>query len=84
MELDVWIPKHKIALEYEGEQHYHELQNIFGATNSSVLYSARDRLKKEACDQAGISLVCIPYWWDRKQSTLLNLLEEENVHLQFE
>eukprot|EP01124_Arcella_intermedia_P024198 TRINITY_DN4020_c1_g1_i1.p1 TRINITY_DN4020_c1_g1~~TRINITY_DN4020_c1_g1_i1.p1 ORF type:complete len:339 (-),score=72.03 TRINITY_DN4020_c1_g1_i1:1123-2139(-) len=72
MELDIWVPEYNLALEYQGEQHYYDLV-VYGAM---ILYSKRDIKKKEACDEKGISLAIIPYWWDKKKESLLSTLSQ--------
>eukprot|EP01124_Arcella_intermedia_P027271 TRINITY_DN5296_c0_g1_i3.p1 TRINITY_DN5296_c0_g1~~TRINITY_DN5296_c0_g1_i3.p1 ORF type:complete len:419 (-),score=98.24 TRINITY_DN5296_c0_g1_i3:6-1262(-) len=67
MELDIWVPKYLLALEYQGEQHYFDLYGN-GSLQSCQL---RDLQKKETCQQRGITLLTIPYWWDRKKESLI-------------
>ena len=38
------------------------------------MFSERDEKKKEMCIQKGISLVCIPYWWDGSADSLSSTL----------
>jgi hypothetical protein len=64
LELDCYNPEYKIAVEYNGIQHYkfpsayHKTEKEFYAQ----LY--RDRLKKKLCEDAGVYLIPIPYWVD--------------------
>src|SRR5690349_3274582 len=74
---DIWVPEHKIALEYQGiEQDFepffkiptssylgeHHYYDIHsGFSGTSELFSIRDTKKKKICDQNGIVLLCIPY-----------------------
>mmetsp|Transcript_10344 Transcript_10344/g.42068 ORF Transcript_10344/g.42068 Transcript_10344/m.42068 type:complete len:475 (+) Transcript_10344:14-1438(+) len=67
LELDLFVPSLKMALEYNGEHHYEEIP-FFGPLES---IQRRDREKRELCDRAGVSLVVIPYWWDRSEHSLL-------------
>eukprot|EP01124_Arcella_intermedia_P003554 TRINITY_DN11962_c0_g1_i1.p1 TRINITY_DN11962_c0_g1~~TRINITY_DN11962_c0_g1_i1.p1 ORF type:complete len:399 (-),score=89.00 TRINITY_DN11962_c0_g1_i1:7-1203(-) len=61
MELDIWVPEYQIALEYQGEHHYHDLY-VYGPSGTLSQYTQRDIKKKEACLKKGITLVTIPYW----------------------
>jgi len=60
IEFDVWIPLHKLAIEYQGEQHFY---SVSGMSTHPKIYGQRDKLKAELCIAHGIHLVEIPYWW---------------------
>lgn len=70
VELDIWIPLYRIGLEYQGEQHYNNLDGAFGPGGASSLYSERDKMKQSLCAVYGITLIQIPYWWDGGKETL--------------
>lgn len=56
MELDIWISDYNLALEYQGEQHYHPyLVSAFGHNSNPDLYAQRDRQKAAACKLAGMT-----------------------------
>jgi hypothetical protein len=59
MELDIYCPNIRLALEYNGEQHYGH-SDLFG---SDRFQWERDRHKQLACESQGISLIRVPYWW---------------------
>lgn len=61
MEFDVYVEDLKLAFEYEGEQHYHWTY-LRGSPDSQ---RALDDEKQEACKREGITLIQIPYWWDK-------------------
>jgi hypothetical protein len=58
-QLDFYIPKHSIAFEVNGEQHY---QPTFFSRYQ--LAKKRDYLKLRTCAERGITLIQIGYWWD--------------------
>lgn len=60
VELDVFVPSHSLAFEYQGEQHYHETP----AFSSLEAVRHRDEEKRRLCRAEGIRLVEVPYWWD--------------------
>jgi hypothetical protein len=62
MQLDVYIPQLKLGFEYQGEQHY-SYHFLYG---DPQLQQRRDAEKKAKCVEVGITLIEIPYWWDRK------------------
>eukprot|EP01127_Copromyxa_protea_P018899 TRINITY_DN6034_c0_g1_i2.p1 TRINITY_DN6034_c0_g1~~TRINITY_DN6034_c0_g1_i2.p1 ORF type:complete len:495 (+),score=68.20 TRINITY_DN6034_c0_g1_i2:18-1502(+) len=78
MKFDIFVPSLNLALEYQGRQHYSDVE-FFG---SHVTYRARDEEKVEACKQGGITLVSVPSWWDGKQESLITILKAEGVLLQ--
>jgi hypothetical protein len=71
MEFDIYIPEYNMAFEYQGEQHYHE-HHYYGSPEK---IKKLDKEKKEACAEAGITLIDVPYWWDGQipslQATIL-------------
>lgn len=71
LELDIFVPSLSLAIEYQGYHHYHD-HALFGA--SVELYQRRDAEKKQLCEQQGITLVTIPYNWDKQWHTLLKYL----------
>lgn len=79
VELDVWVPKLKLAFEYQGEQHYHNLESSFGYHNSLSVYTKRDEEKILQCEQIGVTLVSVPYWWDSTDASLIEIMQESGV-----
>lgn len=65
-ELDVFVPTHGLAIEYNGEHHYHQMA-FMGALEEQ---QARDLAKHQACEARGIRLLALPYWWDRRTASL--------------
>lgn len=62
VQLDEWIPRHNLAFEFHGEQHY---KNFF--VKSLTQQKERDEYRREVCSKLGITLLEIPYWWDMKE-----------------
>lgn len=79
MELDVWVPEKRMAFEYQGEQHYHNLEEIFGKSGKLDLSTIRDHRKQERCAQMNIDLVLVPYWWNDSSATLQDIIDEITV-----
>jgi hypothetical protein len=64
LELDCYDPEYKIAVEYNGIQHY-EFPSAFHQTEEQFTNQIyRDRLKKKLCDENGVYLIPVPYWVD--------------------
>jgi hypothetical protein len=53
---DIFIPSKKIAIEYQGTQHYKPVE-FFGGKKAFELNKKRDKLKKEKCLKYGVKLI---------------------------
>lgn len=60
---DVYIAGLKVALEYQGKQHF-EPVDFFGGKDSHEMQVERDRLKRERSAENGVRLIYINYWED--------------------
>lgn len=76
MHFDVYLPKEKLALEYQGEQHYKEFIWMRQRDRQE-----RDQEKRIECRRTGITLVEVPFWWDRKRDSLQNSIHLCNKNL---
>lgn len=76
MELDIWIPSISFAIEYQGVQHYEN-----SILNSGKERGILDKEKVEACKQLGISLVVIPYTWDRSSQGLVEMIKTQQPQI---
>jgi hypothetical protein len=54
-----------MAIEYQGEIHYFD--SIFGP---AALRQRNDILKRQYALNAGITLVTVPFWWDKSPASL--------------
>ena len=63
MSYDVYICGIKIAIEYQGKQHF-EPVDYFGGKDNFVKQQERDRLKKQLSKENGVKLIYINYWDD--------------------
>lgn len=77
MELDLYLPAQQIAFEFQGRQHYNP-SYLFGSHSKQ---KQRDADKKAACERMGITLIEIPYWWDRKKESLVGTLYQKVPNL---
>ncbi len=59
---DVFVPSLSLGFEYQGKQHFTSVG--FGDTPLHVIMR-RDKEKKEVLQKLGISLVAIPFWWNK-------------------
>lgn len=57
---DFYIPSLNILIEYQGEQHYHEIK-AFGGKKKFDIQIRHDKIKREFANNNGIDLIEIPY-----------------------
>ena len=77
MELDVYLPKEKLAFEYQGEAHYHDVYS----QGNRWIQKQQDEEKSIKCRDNGITLLVVPYWWDFEKSSLIATIRKERSEL---
>ena len=77
MELDIFLPKENLAFEYQGEQHFYDVYSMAPLW----VYRSRDEDKRMACSEHGVTLVDIPYWWDKEKSSLVATIRQHRPEL---
>ena len=77
IELDVYLPHHKLAFEYQGEVHYRDIY----ALGNRVKRQLHDDEKRKACREQGITLVQVPYWWDFQTPSLVATIRRHKEEL---
>ena len=60
LELDIYLPEHELAFEYQGIQHFLAVEH-WGGEAQLKKQQTHDAKKKEICTQRGITLICINY-----------------------
>jgi len=79
MEFDIYLPEKKLAIEFHGEQHYSEIPSAgFSGLKERKI---RDKEKARICVENGINLVIVPFWWDNKLESLLEVLHTSEKEL---
>lgn len=73
---DFYIPKKKIAIEYQGKQHYEPIEH-FGGMEEYLLQVERDKVKRIFAKDNNITLIEVPYTLDKKE--ILELLKTQVV-----
>ena len=81
MELDIWIPEERIALEYQGQQHFTPFFNNNSLLDELENIRRRDEEKRQACKDNDIVLVEIKYTWDRSMEYVLDSLEQAGIEI---
>lgn len=56
--LDIFIPQKNIGIEYQGIQHYEAVER-FGGEEGYITTQKRDKVKRQKCQQEGVTLL---YW----------------------
>jgi len=72
LELDIFIPDLALAIEYNGEYHYRQL----AIHPTFKITQQRDKLKKLHCQEEGITLIVIPYWWDKTIDSVIQTIHQ--------
>lgn len=62
LHFDFWLPQYRIAIEYDGIQHYKETQFNYGSDNNFKLTKLHDKMKNNYCYKHSITLIRIPYY----------------------
>lgn len=73
--LDVYIEDLRLAIEYQGRQHYEPVK-FFGGKKAFKELRQRDALKRARCKKAGVLLVRIPYFEKNVESLLLRIKDK--------
>ena len=71
VQFDIYMMQSNIAIEYHGKQHYEDIPAGFSTLETNKY---RDLEKETLCQQHGIQLIVIPYWWDNKLDSLRSTL----------
>lgn len=61
MSYDVYISELKVAIEYQGKQHFEPVE-FFGGQDAFERTKERDRQKKQLSEENGVKLIYVNYW----------------------
>ena len=75
MSYDVYILELKVAIEYQGEQHFKPV-DIFGGEQHFVEQQKRDRLKNLLSEKNNIKLIYVNYWEDISEDLIRQKINE--------
>lgn len=78
LEYDIFDRLSGLAIEYQGEQHFHQKAQ-FGGKAGFMKCTTRDATKILLANHAGHKLIHIPYTWKRTKHDLLNILKLQGV-----
>ena len=74
IQFDIFLIQKNIAFEYHGIQHYEDIPSGFSPLE---LYKQRDQEKEKLCQEFGIQLIVIPYWWNNKIDSLQETIQSK-------
>jgi len=78
LELDIFLPDRRLALEYQGQQHY-DAVDLWGGDEALFALQERDRRKVELCEENSVVLVAIDYTEPLTDEHIRNRLSEHGV-----
>jgi len=61
LELDCYNEQLKLAVEYNGAQHYKYVKPFHSSPDKLLDQKIRDKIKKKLCEKNGVRLVIVPY-----------------------
>jgi len=74
LELDIYMENMRLAIEYQGEQHYKPIE-VWGGEAALAELQARDTLKQVICNEKGITLLHIKYDEPLTEMNIRNKIE---------
>lgn len=82
LQLDVYVPMYNFAIEYQGQQHYDEehFWNKHAAKQDSI---ERDEEKRKLCEDHGVTVIEIPYWYKINRELIKELVWEKVPNVPF-
>lgn len=76
--LDIYIPEHRIGIEYQGKQHYEEV-GLFNGIDGLIETQKRDKIKREKCKLNGVTLIEWVYTDEVEEQKLIDILKNLNI-----
>ena len=75
MSYNIYICGLRIAIEYQGKQHFEPVQ-YFGGEKSFKQQQERDKLKAQRSKENGVKLIYVNYWEDITMDSIRKKIEE--------
>lgn len=84
LRFDFYLPEHRMAIEYDGEQHFHPVE-FWGGDKKYELQKENDKIKNLYCAENDILLLRLPYTESEEDiikllSEYINIQESRNDH----
>jgi len=78
LELDIWIPKFNLGVEYQGIQHFKAIKHWGGEKNLDK-QKTNDKRKKELCKNLNYSLIEFFHYEEITKDLILKKLQKEEI-----
>lgn len=77
---DIYLPLFNIAIEYQGDQHFKEVE-LFGGKEGLIRTQENDKKKREKCNANNCTLIeVIPtYDFEKVKKTIHDIIENRNA-----
>jgi len=69
LELDCFNLELRLAMEYNGKQHYEYTSHFHSSEDKFVQQVVRDEIKKDLCDENRVTLIIVPYTIQKENLT---------------
>ena len=80
LELDVFVPSRKLAIEYNGSQHYFFNKHYHRSKKGFIKSKLNDAKKIDLCKKNKINLIVIKYnEWDGFPESFINIIKRKHV-----
>jgi hypothetical protein len=76
----IFLPHLSLSFEYQGEHHYSSTRYL----GDTTIPQRRDRAKRKFASQFGITVISIPFWWDRSSESLASTIEYYRPDINFQ
>lgn len=77
MSYDVYILELKVAIEYQGEQHFKPV-DVFGGEQHFIDQKKRDELKAQLSKTHGVKLIYVNYWEDISEELIHSKIKQDS------
>jgi hypothetical protein len=77
LNLKIFIPSLSLAFEYQGETHYFST-HTYGSAHTR---QKKDEIKKNFAKKLGITLIDIPFWWNKSANSLAATIHYRRMDL---
>lgn len=73
--LDIYLPRLKLAFEYDGIQHFEYSEHFHGSRENFLQARRRDNEKDGVCEAQGITLIRVAYNEEMNKDLVLEKIE---------
>jgi len=80
IEFNIFISELSLALEYNSEKHYMEIPIL---NNNLATIRERDKMKQQICQNNGITLLVIPFWWNKTIESVAQVIHKARPDILF-